>query len=353
MRKIFLSVCAALAVLFTASCNKDDAPRQDIPQGEKAMVSFNLAYQSTTPLTKGTGSAHGNQADDNTLSSIEFFIFNEAGNLEAYQKFTENKDLKMVATTGPKTIFALINNKDVTLTGVTTLAKFKALATSIKVEALKNFTMIGSTEVTLEANNTVPMTVARVAARVKLSKISLDLSNTLYAGQSLTNIKLYLTNVHGSKLVWNGGEVETPVILNSKKYVEADNQNLGMANMMYDELASPLADTKSYETIHYFYAYANTIESQTDDERFTRLVIQADLGELGTRYWKVNINREGFGYQAGTAAGLEANKSYEYTVTLKNIGDDDPDKEPETANVTVTLTVADWAIVSNGEAIFE
>lgn len=352
MRKIFLSVCAALAVLFTCSCNKDDAPKQDIPQGEKAVVNFSLAYQTSSPLTKATGAAHGVQAEDNTVNSVEFLIFNEAGNLEAYQKFNSTSNLKMVATVGAKTIYAVVNNKDVTLVGATTLAKFKALSTSIKSEAMKNFTMMGSTEVTLTANSTVPMTVARIAARVKLSKISLDLSGTLYAGQSLTNVKIYLVNVHGRKLIWNGAGTETPLILNSKKYVEGDNQSLGITNMLYDELGSSIADNGTYDTPHYFYAYANNIETQTDSERYTRLVIQGDLSNLGTRYWKVDINRDGYGYRSGTVPGIEANKSYEYTVTLKNIGDDDPDKKPEKSNVTVTLTVADWTVVPNGEVAF-
>lgn len=353
MKGISLFLAAAVAALFV-SCSKDENmnPSQ---QADEAVVSINLTgfAEESKPMTKATGSTHGVQTDDNTVGKAEIFIFDASGNLEKYGSFTSSTGINMKATVGAKTIYALVNNHDVTVTGVTTLDRFKALITSLKKEALKSFTMIGSKSVTLQASNTVELPVSRLCSRIIIKSVKLDLTGTLYKGTSLTNVKMYVINAHASKLVWNGAEASTPVVLNKLQYVASDNSGLGIANMLGDvDAGTSIADGATHSTLHYFYTYPWTGTTQSATDKFTALVIEATVGTAGTRYWRIDINRDGYGYKTGTTAGLEANKSYEYDVVLKNIGSDKiyPDAP---ATVVASLTVADWVTVANGTQTFD
>lgn len=353
MKRIIFFLAAAMVALFV-SCNKNE-DMNSVQQAGEAVVNINLAGlgEDIVPATKATGSTHGVQADDNTVGKAEIFIFDAAGNLEKYGSYTTSTGISMKATVGAKNIYVLVNNHDVTVTGVTTLSKFKALITSLKKEALKSFTMIGSKSVTLQTSNTIEMPVARLCSRVIIKSVKLDLSGTLYKGTSLTDVKMYLINAHASKLVWNGAEASTPVVLNKLKYISGDNSGLGIANMLGDVASgTSIADGATHSTKHYFYTYPYAGTTQTDTDKFTAFVIEATVGTAGTRYWRIDINRQNYGYVTGTTAGLEANKSYEYDVVLKNIGSDKiyPDSP---ATVDVDLTVADWVTVTNGTQTFD
>lgn len=347
MKKLIL---ITLASIFTISCTKNLIP---VETSGESTLTINLS--GTSIDSKAVGS-HGNQADDNYVNTLDIFVFNaageNAGELDAYKRFTASDgitNLQLKATTGNKKIYVIANSHRPDWKGINTLAAFQAVQTSLQKDDVKNFIMTGNIDVTLQATTSVNIPISRLTARVQLASIKTAFAGGPYAGLKLTNVKVFLLNVHGVKNL-HDGNITTPVILNSKVLNGTDVNGCTMLGMLYDAV-TPAIDDTGYQTPHYFYAYENTLEAEAADNRFTRLVIQADLNGK-TYYYPVNINREGYGYVASNGhKGVKRNTAYEINVTIMRPGSTDPDKPIQYGTLNVSLNVQNWVItpVANPE----
>lgn len=344
----------ALMGLFTASCEKHDA---NTPLQE-SLLTINIVPEAES---KATGSAHGVQAEDNAVQTLEFFVFRsegeDAGMLDAYKMYTAAEltsltNLEVKTTTGKKMIYAVANShKSDNWSGVKTLTEFQAQIASLQSENNKNFTMAGSVEAVLQTTTSVTFSISRLVSRVQLASVKTQFAGTPWAGSSLTNVKIYLINAAGDKLYHDGSDQPSPTILNIKKAVAADINACTMAGMLYDETASAITDA-GYNTTHTFYCYENMVASESADKKFTKLIIQADMNGH-TYYYPISINREGFGYDASNGhAGIKRNTSYSVNVTILRPGSLDPDTPVEHSAMTATLNIAPWATVPAVSVIF-
>lgn len=335
-----------LAVSGLFSCSKEGGPAP----GDSSEARVDVSVVGETP-TRASGSGHGNQPEDNTVRTLDVFLYNAAGMLESYVHTDGTASCSFRATVGRKSLYVLVNNHDVAISpaNLQTLANFKAVTTSVKKEALKSFTMIGSKDVTLAASNSISVPVHRLCARIRVSSLKTDFSGTPYAGATLNDVKIYVLNAHASNLIWNGADPSVPTILNNRKYSADCNSGVSMDGILqstYTKLADGVAQT----TVLYFYPYANTIATETESGRFTRLTVEGTLmlgtQSLGKHYWSVNVNRKGFGYVSGTP-GVEANHSYTMDIVIRSIGSPSPDIIPEDYSVDVDLRVVPWTVVTD------
>lgn len=348
MKKLIL---ITLASVLTISCTKN-LP-QAVEQPGESILTINLTGASFD--SKSTGSGHGLQADDNYINTLDVFIFHAAGELagtlDIYKRFTAAdgiNNLQLKTTTGNKNIYA-VANAHCDWKGVNTLTAFKAAQSQLQKDDLRNFTMSGNLDVTLQATTSVNISISRLVGRIKLNSIKTAFAGTPYEGSKLSNVKVFLLNVHGVKNI-HDGNITTPVLLNSKALSGTDVNGCTMLGMLYDAV-TPQVDDAGYRTPHYFYAYENTLETETADNRYTRLVIQADLNGK-TYYYPVNINQEGYGYVAANGhKGLKRNTAYEINVTIMRPGSTDPDKPLQYGTLNVSLTVQNWVVtpVANPE----
>lgn len=336
-----------LAISGLSSCSKEEGPAGGV-SGSEACVKLTVTGET---LTKASGSGHGSQDDDNTVNTLDVFLYNAAGELERYVHTDGTASCSFNATVGRKSLYVLVNNHDVTLSpdNLQTLAKFKALKTSVKKEALKSFTMIGSKDVTLAASNSISVPVHRLCARIRVTSLKTDFSGTPYAGATLNTVKIYVLNAHASNLIWNGADPSAPTVLNDKAYSTACNTGVSMDGILQSTYTQ-LTDGTARTTVLYFYPYANTLEAETGSARFTRLTVEGTLKigskSYGKHYWSVNVNREGFGYVSGTK-GVEANHSYTMDIVIRSIGSPSPDIIPEDYSVDVDMRVDPWAVVTD------
>lgn len=333
-------VCLALF----CACSKANFSEQPLQSRSESLLTISLSGQ---PLSKATGPNQGNQADDNYINTLEIFVFHadgeNAGELDAYKKFTASdglSNLQVKATTGNKHIYAVANSHRNDWKGINTLSKFQQITTNLQLDDVKNFVMVGSVSATLQVTTSVTFTVSRLAARICLSGIKTAFAGTPYEGQKLTNVKVWMLNVHSVKNV-HDGQSSSNVILNNKKLMAPDVNACAMSGMLFDAVV-PQVEDAGYRTPHYFYTYENTLESETSENRFTRLIVQADLnGKI--YYYPVNINQVGYGYaDANGHKGVKRNTAYEVGVTIFRPGSTDPDKPVEHGVLGVTLNVLDW-----------
>ena len=101
-----------------------------------------------------------------------------------------------------------------------------------------------------------------------------------------------------------------------------------MSGMLYDQLAASIDDA-GYSNAHYFYCYENNRTEENDQNRFTRLVIEADLN--GTTYYYPIAIKE-----------LERNCCYSIDVKIQRPGSLDPDKDVEIGTLSLDLEVLGW-----------
>ena len=348
-----------MAALFMVSCSKENTP-ESIQENTPAKV--RLSIQGETALqTKASGSGHGLQSDDNTVNTLEIFIFKNTGEaavdngqLELYKKYSASdlttglSGLELTVSTGKKTVYAVCNSHNANnFAGVNTLTLFKNEISLLKNENLKNFTMSGSKDVELSTSNDITITVSRMVARVKLSSVKTAFAGTPLEGSTLQNVKAYLINVHAEKSLWNGSDKSGSQILNLAKYIEDDCNGLAMSGMLYESIADQVDDTGN-STACWFYAFENSIEQEnsTGKDYYTRLVIEGTLNGV-TYYYPINVNRTGFGYvsNADIKPGIERNKSYELSVVIGKTGSLDPNEPIVNGTVSVSVDVEDWTIV--------
>lgn len=291
------------------------------------------------------------QTEDNTINILDVLIFRNTDpaspdyhKLDTYKHFSSSEldEITVSTTTGPKIICVVANDHSNTFEGVTDLASFRALTTSLKGEQLSSFTMYGEAEETLDITSKVEISLERHISRIGVSPIKTKFSGTPYAGHTISNVKLYLINVHGEKILYsNASSAEPPVIFNHGALSGNDANSTIEPNLIYEPLTGTIGDT-GYTGPHFFYCYSN---ETSDLGSCTKLVLQCDLAGV-TYYYPIPINQPGYGYTDTRGhIGVRRNTSYSYGITVTRPGSLDPDEPILPGSIEITIGVRDWDII--------
>ena len=222
MKKVFLLLSAALMGL--AACNKNGTDVVS-PSGKTARVSITLSGANVPAATK----ALPVEADEVLVNTVDAFVFNSTGDLDAYghyeaadftttagaTKLNDGKELECTTGDG-KIVYIVINGNDSNLaTGevayaaiknegelkarVFKLADNKIAAGTPATDQLKNFQMIGKTagQTFKAGDNEVNVEVARNVARVVIKKITKHFATEGLAPNDLVVKNIYMSNVVG------------------------------------------------------------------------------------------------------------------------------------------------------------
>lgn len=334
---------AALAAL--ASCNK-----QPVEKAAAESTTLDVCITSGTS-TKSTTVSEGDEA---AVARIEVLVFNESGGLDAYQLYdgSNHKVSGITSTTGAKTVVAVVNAPDGSGVGnVTDLASLRALTSHFKADNdPDHFVMYGETAAILTASGTnqVTVEVARLAARIRIDKITRSLGNGGLAALSADDfeiVRFYLINVADD--VNYGAGISAAANSNwltddSAKPANIDNDALVYSAAVATGNANKLAQGSSYENVHRLYAYPNASATQK-----TKLVVEIKIdGEYYT--FPIAIDT------------VESNNSYEIrNLTITRLGnwsdgDDVIDTNESTEPIVTTqfdceIEILPWNLVLLGD----
>ena len=317
MKTHFL-VTAALAALALASCTREKADIDGKP------VEVNVTILGTAP-TRATSVTYENESK---VGNLQVYVFNN-GKLEDYQDAGAAMTAQLTATSGERTVWALVNAP--ALKDVTTEAELKAKVSQLADNKTDAFVMSGSTTQELKDGGTVPVTVKRIVSRISIKKISTDFQYAL-ASESLTVDGIYLINVAGDNTYAADGTPGTWV--NQLKH-----QDTNLDALLYDKVSATVNNKTAYEKEHVFYPYPNPTQEDTYDAtwkpRHTMLVVE--------------VTFEGKkGYYPVVLPALERNKTYEIEeMVIRHRPGDVPYKPLETGDATVQITVNDWELGLN------
>ena len=322
------------AAVLVCSCNKSNLDVAEEPLQESVLY-VNL---SEAEETRAAGAGHGVQNDDNHVQTLELFVFrinpgaSDDGILDGYRKFTAAElgnlsNLEIKTTTGNKMIYALANSHRESWKGVNTRELFEQQTALLADEDTKSFIMAGATEAQLQMATTVYFYIKRLVARVEVNSIKTAFKGGPYEGMELKNVKAYLLNAQAEKRIHNNSGNNLTVYNKGMARTE-DIEACVMPGAIYDDLQTNVSD-EGYDTPHYFYTFENSFATETEEERFTRIVIEGELD--GTVYYYPVALKE-----------IRRNCCYSLDITITRPGSLDPDSDVSKGVMLSTLTVKDW-----------
>ena len=332
MKKVFIAMGAIAAM--ASSCTKEEIRSEEIP-GQEGLIKISLVNDVTT---RASGDGHGDQYEDNNINTLEIFVFRvhegaaDDGMFDGYKKLTGNElgnlsNIVVKTTTGKKMVYVIANSQKEDWSDGVTRENIESQLVDLCKENVRNFVMFASQEVTVNSETALSLVLTRMVSRIRLNSVTVSFAGSPFAGVPLQNVKAYLTNVQAQKRLWDGSGSDLKIV-NYKKYVPEDMTGITMQGMLYDELTESISET-TYSTPHYYYCYENNMNIETDDNRFTRLVIEGTLDGI-TYYYPIPIKN------------LRRNSSYTVDVKIYRPGSLDHDKDLEYGTLEMRLNVQGW-----------
>ena len=173
---------AAMAALALFSCERESIDIENKP------IEVNVSILGTTP-TRATSVTYTNESK---VENLQVFVFNN-GKLEDYQDAGAAMTAQLTATSGLRTIWALVNAPS--LKDLTSESELKAKVSRLSDNKINAFVMVGSTSLELKDGLSVPITVKRFVSRVSIKKISTDFQYAL-ASEDLSINGIYLIRLY-------------------------------------------------------------------------------------------------------------------------------------------------------------
>ena len=309
---------AALAALTILSCERENIGSENEP------ATINVTILGTSP-TRVTSVKYDNESK---VKDLQVYVFNN-GNLEDYQHVEQAMTAQLTATSGLRTIWALVNAPS--FENPKTESELKEKASQLADNNPDAFVMVGSTSLELKDQLTVPITVKRFVSRVSIKKISTDFQSAL-ASETVSIDGIYLINVAGDNTYAADGTPGTWV--NKLKHEDSSYDAL-----LYDKVTATVNNTKAYENEHVFYPYPNSMDNKLFDAtwapRNTILVVEVTFQ-----------NKKG--YYPVVLPALERNKTYSIDeMILRHLPSDEPFKPLETGDASVQISVNEWEVGLN------
>lgn len=332
---IRILLMSALAPVFCPGCSDP----------EPAYAGTGSACRTVTRLSL---SAIG--AEPSGIRCLDLFFFNDdkLQRLDAYQRMEGSSLTAAVgASRGGGKLLAVLANSPADRfrwADAGSLAALKGLTARLQDEDPAHPQMSALIPVQAGWPAPVQVTLSPCTARIELESICCDFTGRPYAGASLDNVRIYLTNV-SSCIPVICDSVPVPVeILHAGRFKPGDMAGFLHPELLCDSLSVPVGRTRIRPgTV--LYCFPNTAEDDSPGTPHTRLVIEGAL-EGRTCYYPLEIGRGAF---AGNPPGVLSGRTYRYSLTLTRRGADDPDGAIEPGTVITNLHVIPWT--ERGEAV--
>ena len=314
-KSIFSAALAALALL---SCTREKADIDGKP------VEVNVTILGSAP-TRATSVTYANESK---VSNLQVYVFNN-GRLEDYRDAGASMTAQLTATSGERTVWALVNAPSIN--NVMTENELKAKVSQLTDNKTDGFVMAGSTTQELRDGGTVAVTVKRIVSRVSVKKISTDFQYGL-AQESLTIDGIYLINVAADNTYAVDG---TPTAWVN----QLGHKDNSYDKFLYDAVGATAGNSTPYTKEHVFYPYPNPVVNDTYGAtwapRHTILVVEVTFEKKK-------------GYYPVVLPVLERNKTYVIDeMVIRHRPGDVPYEPIETGDATVQITVNDWDLGLN------
>ena len=345
MRKT-ISLILATAAVSLAACNKEAQPSVENGVPEEGTIMLSVTPQGG-PETRAVNAYTTAQNYESQVNRVQVFVFGTDGKVNCYRDFGKELTGSVSATSGAKTVYAVVNGPD--LSSVGTLSELEAKAVDLSansVTASKGFLMAGRSSCTVSTGTvSCSVAVSRLAARVVLKSVT----NNLPAAYGALKVeRVFLANVAGNQNIsgtaavstWynkEGRKDETPLV--QSHIIDGSTYTASCPELTFKTVGASVANNSSHEpsTPYIMYGYANSSTATpagftaSFSAQRTVLVVAATVdGKLC--YYPVTLSK----------STIERNTTYTVALTISSIGSDEPNKPIEKGSASVTVSVDGW-----------
>ena len=331
MKKLFFAFAAGLAVM--ASCNRQELLPQSVEKGTKAVLNVSIS---------GASASKAASFDEDKVNSLQVFVFN-GNQLDVYGNSTSSS-LTLNATTGPRTVYALVNAPD--LSAIYRMDELKSSISRLSDNAPDKFVMVGSLDTVLAESSSISVDVNRLAARIRLRKLTRNMSSEGLAALDASSFEL--VRIYAAEVITaNSYDLMLPSSSSWKNSIFAGSSIDATDELLVRLPSAPagIAQGSSYTEDLCVYVYPNPTAADGASVMCTRLVVECKIDGLFYTYPVLIPN-------------VLPNRSYEIKelvlTRLGNQSDGDNDIDSgehdkiESFSIPFGITIQDWTPVLLG-----
>lgn len=389
----YLSTVLIGSILFSCS-NADDPIEKDKDQPVVADATLSVKIINSTTRAEET------QDLDNDIQTVAIAIFDDGaysginGNytpgdlvvLHQEEANSTNEYGSIAVRSGKIKVLVLANIDKAELTGLKTLAEFRAKTLSLTTEGgsdNKTFSMsspVYDKTVTASTTETIAVDLYRSVARIEFGTLTLapDVNGEYAKDATFTPESIFLANVKSTTQIAPSAnspsiDIESPLtptgaatllwcgaypdaISHLKPYANTEKKDLLFYSVVAPDNVTLNATSNSHDFSgkKIFYAYENKIATESSRTLIVVKGTYSYTSAIGTTaktaYYTIAINDPATGDaitdESNSGNYIHRNTRYHINLTVKGPGSPDPFIVPEKANLAVKIQVAPWNVVT-------
>lgn len=320
-RKFPINLSLTLAILpaFFFACSKSS----DMQSPVECKTHMDLRYTSSVLIG----------------GALDLFVFDNdaSGRLDSYTHITEPSGniVSAASKKGQKRILAIANaGKRLYDWGV--FGSFMAAGTAsarLEEEAPERPLLCGTAVFEAGGSGRTGIVLSPILSRVRLKYIQCDFRGRSYEGRTMTEAKAYLTNVcTAARLAPPDSLISGTEYVNIGGWSDGDTAGSRLWSMLRCDISGPIGP-EPVSIGKSLYCYPNTLAVGGRREHITKLVIEGTIGGH-TYYYPVPLS--------AASGGIGRGADYEVSVTITQLGTDDPDGSLAAGALSFTVCVNDW-----------
>lgn len=279
---------------------------------------------------------------DTGVHTLDIFTFNDdiLMRLDSYLRIEDpdSYDIDIRSQNGPKHIIICANarNGKEGWTDINSVQSLEDRYADLVYERRDRLLMTGRRDIMAGSSGRNTISVRPLVGEITLRSIRCDFTGRPYAGQKITDVSIYLTNVNARCRMLAEGSVKPTHIMNAGGLDPEDVKRMSDPDLLYRALDTDIGYRTCMPDIR-FLCYPSSWPEESPGTPFTRLVIEGTLD--GERLmWPIDVNRaEGTGNP-----GVHRNCSYVYDVVITRKGVFDPEETISTDMMDIRMEVRKW-----------
>ena len=276
------------------------------------------------------------------LSTIDIFVFkdDDLRILDCYQRIESCADWDgIVCSSAGDRIISICANSRMTAEEwpwIRSRGALEKVYASLELESRENPFMSGEVRIKARENRpaSAEVSLKPLVSEIYLRSISCDFTGKPYAGEEITDVKVYLTNINAECGMFEDGDIHPRRLINSGGLSMEDLELFYDPDLIYQKLDRNISKVWLKPEIR-LWCYPSNASEASIGTPFSRLVIEGKISGH-TYYWPIDINRT-----AGNN-GIDRNRQYIYDIKITRKGSTDPDIPVEAEDMDIRFETATW-----------
>ena len=285
-------------------------------------------------MTKGAAE-HG-------ISTLDIFVFkdDDLRMLDCYQRIDRPQDWEgdICSSAGDRIICICANSRirPAEWPLIRSQGGLEKLSACLEAEDRDSPFMSGKMHVTARKGHqaVTEFSLRPLVSEIYLRSISCDFKGKPYAGEEISDVKVYLTNVNAECSMFSDGDIRPERLINVGGLNMEDMKQFAEPSLIFQELSENIGRAWLKPEIR-LWCYPSNASEESIGTPFSRLVIEGKISG-STYYWPIDINRK------DGNDGISRNRQYIYDVKITRKGSLHPDIPVEADDIEITFKTKPW-----------